>query len=85
MIRRTEWAAIRVADYKAAVLGGAQAGLRDVIGRTNLAQLLSDRQSIDDYLAKTLDAQTEPWGALHLRSDHRIDDDATGSSDKSEP
>jgi len=57
-----EWAAIRVADYKAAVLGGAQAALRDVIGRTNLAELLSDRQAIDDYLAKTLDAQTEPWG-----------------------
>lgn len=57
-----EWAAIRVADVKSAVLGGAQAGLRDVIGRTNLAQLLSDRESIDDYLAKQLDAQTEPWG-----------------------
>ncbi len=57
-----EWAAIRVADYKAAVLGGAQAALRDVIGRTNLAELLSDRQSIDAYLARTLDAQTEPWG-----------------------
>ncbi len=57
-----EWAAIRVADYRSAVLGGAQAALRDVIGRTNLAELLSDRQSIDDYLAKTMDAQTEPWG-----------------------
>jgi regulator of protease activity HflC (stomatin/prohibitin superfamily) len=58
----SEWAAIRVADYKSAVLGGAQAALRDLIGRTNLAELLSDRQSIDDYLAKTMDAQTEPWG-----------------------
>jgi regulator of protease activity HflC (stomatin/prohibitin superfamily) len=57
-----EWAAIRVADYRSAVLGAAQAGLRDVIGRTNLAQLLSDRESIDAYIAKTLDAQTEPWG-----------------------
>lgn len=57
-----EWAAIRVADYQSAVLGGAQAALRDVIGRTNLADLLSDRQAIDDYLAKTLDGQTEPWG-----------------------
>ena len=57
-----EWAAIRVADYRAAVLGGAQAALRDVIGRTNLAALLSDRQAIDSYLATRLDAQTEPWG-----------------------
>ncbi len=57
-----EWAAIRVADCKSAVMGAAQAGLRDVIGRTNLAQLLSDRESIDEYLAKQLDEQTEPWG-----------------------
>jgi len=57
-----EWAAIRVADYSSAVLGSAQAALRDVIGRTNLGLLLSDRQSLDDYLATTLDKQTEPWG-----------------------
>ena len=57
-----EWAAIRVADYTSAVLGAAQAGLRDVIGRTNLAQVLSDRQAIDAYLASTLDTMTEPWG-----------------------
>ncbi len=44
------------------MLGGAQAALRDVIGRTTLAELLSDRKSIDDYLVKTLDMQTEPWG-----------------------
>ncbi len=57
-----EWAAIHVADYSAAVLASAQASLRDVIGRTNLAELLSDRQSLDNYLATALDAQTEPWG-----------------------
>ncbi len=57
-----EWAAIRVADYSSAILGAAQASLRDVIGRTNLAELLSDRQSLDDYLATQLDTQTEPWG-----------------------
>jgi regulator of protease activity HflC (stomatin/prohibitin superfamily) len=57
-----EWAAIRVADYTSAVLGSAQAALRDVIGRTNMADLLSDRQSLDTYLAQLLDQQTEPWG-----------------------
>ncbi len=57
-----EWAAIHVADYASAVLASAQASLRDVIGRTNLAQLLSDRQALDDYLATALDTQTEPWG-----------------------
>ncbi|HLZ70918.1 MAG TPA: SPFH domain-containing protein [Dehalococcoidia bacterium] len=57
-----EWAAIRVANYASAVLGACQAGLRDVIGRTNLAELLSNRQQLDTYLAGLLDAQTEAWG-----------------------
>jgi regulator of protease activity HflC (stomatin/prohibitin superfamily) len=58
----SEWAAIRVADYRSAVLGAAQAALRDVVGRTHMADLLSDRQTLDAYLAKMLDEQTEPWG-----------------------
>jgi regulator of protease activity HflC (stomatin/prohibitin superfamily) len=57
-----EWAAIRVANYASAVLGACQAGLRDVIGRTNLAELLSNRQQLDAYLAQLLDSQTEAWG-----------------------
>lgn len=57
-----EWAAIRVANYASAVLGACQAGLRDVIGRTNLAELLSNRQQLDAYLAQLIDSQTESWG-----------------------
>jgi len=57
-----EWAALRVANYSQAVLNACQASLRDVIGRTMLADLLSNRQAIDEYLQQVLDQQTEPWG-----------------------
>jgi regulator of protease activity HflC (stomatin/prohibitin superfamily) len=57
-----ELAALKVTDYGSAVLGAAQAGLRDVIGKTDLGKLLSDRQALDAYLAQALDLQTEPWG-----------------------
>ncbi|HUS13499.1 MAG TPA: SPFH domain-containing protein [Chloroflexia bacterium] len=55
-------AVLQVEDYRAAVMGAAQTALRDIIGRSNLAQVLSERQSIDEELTRVLDAQTEPWG-----------------------
>lgn len=59
-------AVLQVADYRAAVQGAAQTALRDIIGRTDLAQVLSDRQSLDVAMTQTLDAQTEPWGVKVL-------------------
>jgi regulator of protease activity HflC (stomatin/prohibitin superfamily) len=55
-------AVLQVEDYRAAVLGTAQAALRDILGRSNLTQVLTERQSIDEELTRVLDAQTEPWG-----------------------
>jgi regulator of protease activity HflC (stomatin/prohibitin superfamily) len=55
-------AVLQVEDYRAAVLGAAQTALRDIIGRSNLSQVLSERQAIDEELTRVLDAQTEPWG-----------------------
>src|SRR5919202_3405075 len=55
-------AVLQVEDYRAAVMGAAQTALRDIIGRSNLAQVLSERQSIDEELTRVLDTQTEPWG-----------------------
>ena len=55
-------AVLQVVDYRAAVLGAAQTGLRDIIGRSSLAQVLSERQAIDEELTRVLDAQTAPWG-----------------------
>jgi regulator of protease activity HflC (stomatin/prohibitin superfamily) len=55
-------AVLQVEDYRAAVLGAAQTALRDIIGRSNLSEVLSERTAIDEELTRVLDAQTEPWG-----------------------
>src|ERR1041385_7093957 len=55
-------AAIQVANYVQAVMGAAQGGLRDIIGRNDLATLLSQRRELDEQLTVILDEQTEPWG-----------------------
>src|ERR671936_2426531 len=55
-------ASIRVANYSQAVMGAAQGALRDIIGRNDLATLLSQRRELDEQLTIVLDEQTEPWG-----------------------
>lgn len=55
-------AVLQVADYQQAVLGAAQTALRDIIGRSDLAHVLSDRAGLDSSMTAVLDAQTEPWG-----------------------
>lgn len=57
-----EKATLEVADYHAAVSWAAQTALRDMIGRTMLASLLSEREALDRQLRETIDAKTEPWG-----------------------
>lgn len=57
-------AALAVAQYKDAVFWAAQTALRDVIGRTNLAEMLSDRERIDRELKEVIDKRTEPWGVV---------------------
>lgn len=55
-------AVLQVANYGQAVIGAAQTALRDIIGRSDLSQVLSDRAGLDRSMTDTLDAQTEPWG-----------------------
>ncbi|HEY9789168.1 MAG TPA: slipin family protein [Candidatus Obscuribacterales bacterium] len=55
-------AVLEVADYVAAVMGAAQTALRDIIGRTNLSDVLSERQMIDTAMTEILEKQTAPWG-----------------------
>lgn len=57
-----EHAALEVENYAQAVTWTAQTALRDVIGRSTLAQVLSDRQTIDKHLQTIIDERTEPWG-----------------------
>jgi regulator of protease activity HflC (stomatin/prohibitin superfamily) len=57
-----EKAALEVQDYMTAVQYIAQTGLRDIIGRHELADLLQDRVKIAEDLQKLLDENTNPWG-----------------------
>ena len=55
-------AALDVADYKSAINWAAQTALRDVIGKTMLADMLEGREKISGELQKIIDVRTEPWG-----------------------
>jgi len=55
-------AALEVASYRDAIGWAAQTALRDIIGTTYLADLLSNRQTIDASLQQAIDGRTTPWG-----------------------
>ncbi|MBS3055807.1 MAG: slipin family protein [Candidatus Aenigmarchaeota archaeon] len=55
-------AAIDVQDYRDAVNSVAQTTLRDIIGKTMLSDMLSDRETIDKKLKSSIDDKTAPWG-----------------------
>jgi regulator of protease activity HflC (stomatin/prohibitin superfamily) len=55
-------AALDVADYQAAIGWACQTALRDVIGKTMLADMLEGRDVISAQLQKIIDVRTEPWG-----------------------
>ncbi|KKM09286.1 peptidase [Clostridiales bacterium PH28_bin88] len=57
-----EKAALEVNNYKEAVSWAAQTALREVIGRTQLSDILAAREEIDEELRKIIDHRTEPWG-----------------------
>jgi regulator of protease activity HflC (stomatin/prohibitin superfamily) len=51
-----------VQDYGRAVAWAAQTALRDIIGRTTLAELLRGRAQIEEDLQKLIDERSGPWG-----------------------
>ncbi len=55
-------AALDVADYFSAINWAAQTALRDVIGKTMLADMLEGREKLSAELQRIIDARTEPWG-----------------------
>lgn len=55
-------AIIQVEDYRRATWQIAQTTLRNVIGQSELDELLSHREKINDELQRIIDEQTEPWG-----------------------
>lgn len=62
-----EKAILEVQEYSQAVGWAAQTALRDVIGRSTLADLLSSREKIDNTLHTIIDQRTQPWG-VHVES-----------------
>lgn len=55
-------AALDVEDYRVAVAWAAQTALRDVIGKTMLADMLEGREKISRELGRIIDERARPWG-----------------------
>lgn len=55
-------AVLNVADYKSAISWASQTALRDVIGKTQLCDMLEGREKLGKELQKIIDERTEPWG-----------------------
>ncbi|MGI8496767.1 MAG: slipin family protein [Gemmatimonadaceae bacterium] len=62
MVFDAERAALEVQDYQQAVSWAAQTALRDIIGRTSLADLLRGRERIEGELQQLIDQRSTPWG-----------------------
>ena len=57
-----EKAALEVQNYAQAISWAAQTALRDIIGRTSLADLLRGRERIEAELQHLIDERSTPWG-----------------------
>ena len=62
MVHDVQRAALEVQDYAQAVSWAAQTALRDIIGRTTLADLLRGREHIEAELQQLIDQRSNPWG-----------------------
>ena len=63
-IQSAEEAVLAVEDYRKAVSWAAQTALRDIIGKTHLADMLTGREAIDDDIKRLIDARTHDWGIV---------------------
>ena len=57
-----EDAVIKVADYLNATSQIAQTTLRSVLGQSDLDEILSRREDLNQKLQQIIDEQTDPWG-----------------------
>jgi len=62
VIWNAEKAVLEVQDFKEAVELSAQTGLRESIGRHELAQMITERELMGRELQHILDEKTNPWG-----------------------
>jgi regulator of protease activity HflC (stomatin/prohibitin superfamily) len=62
LVWNAEKSILEVADFTQAITLGSQTALRESIGRHQLAQMITDRESLGLELQKVLDEKTNPWG-----------------------
>ena len=62
LVHDVQKAALEVQDYAQAVSWAAQTALRDIIGRTELTELLRGRERIESELQALIDQRSNPWG-----------------------
>src|SRR5579864_28321 len=62
VVWNAEKAILEVADFTEAILLSAQTALRESIGRHELGQMITDRESMGHELQRILDEKTNPWG-----------------------
>jgi len=55
-------AVVQIEDFRRSTWNMAQTTLRNVLGQSQLDELLAQRESINQRLAKIIDEATEPWG-----------------------
>jgi regulator of protease activity HflC (stomatin/prohibitin superfamily) len=59
-------ASIKVQDYQNAIKWAAQTSLRDIIGKTDLSDMLVGRERMSHELEKIIDERTETWGVKSI-------------------
>jgi regulator of protease activity HflC (stomatin/prohibitin superfamily) len=62
MVWNAEKSILEVQDFVQAITMSAQTALRESIGRHELAQMITERESLGRELQRILDEKTNPWG-----------------------
>ncbi len=62
LVWNAEKSVLEVMDFDAAISLSAQTALRESIGRHELAQMITERETLGHELQRILDEKTNPWG-----------------------
>ena len=62
LVWNAEKSILEVEDFVQAITNSAQTALRESIGRHELAQMITERESLGRELQRILDEKTNPWG-----------------------
>ena len=62
LVWSAEKSILEVEDFMQAITLGSQTALRESIGRHQLAQMITERETLGRELQKILDEKTTPWG-----------------------